>query len=297
VKKLPAYTLKTKRLTPEAQAVLRTLQQAQEPDELLFTSLPQACGLPPIGTDEADDSEADAAEGEYATTAKILRKKLVQALQEIQTAYDRLLSETKSRLHDAFGVRSDETNLRKDLGVRASYLLGQCVERTLKSFTEEAVDETKTDAEWLEALVRIVADKPAESWTDEDVTGFEIKLSDLARRFKNLEALQKEVAAKGSQGFEARKITVTRPDGEETNQMVWFDNEQKDRIDGLLEEILGTLSKYDSQLQQAVVAKLTERVLGSAPQDNLAQIRDKRQDQEYEQEKSQTHSRSIGRQG
>lgn len=26
----------------------------------------------------------------------------------------------------------------------------------------------------------IVADKPAESWTDEDVTGFEIKLSDIA---------------------------------------------------------------------------------------------------------------------
>jgi len=288
VRKLPTYTLKTKRLSPEAHNVLQMLQQAQEPDELLFTSLPQACGLPPIDTGEADDD---------GTTAKILRKKLVQALQEIQTAYDRLLSESKSRLHDAFGVRSDETNLRKDLGVRAGYLVGQCVERTLRSFTLAAVDEMKTDAEWLEALVMIVADKPAESWTDEDVTGFEIKLSDLARRFKNLEALQKEVAAKGSQGFEARKITVTRPDGEETNQMVWFDNEQKDRIECLLEEILGTLSKYDSQLQQAVVAKLTERLLGSALQDNLAQIPDKQQDQEYEQEKSQTHSRSLRRKG
>jgi hypothetical protein len=69
-----------------------------------------------------------------------------------------------------------------------------------------------------------------------------------------LEALQKEVAAKGGHGFEACKITVTRPDGEESNRMVWFDNEQKDRIDRLLEKILGTLSKYDNQLQQAVVA-------------------------------------------
>jgi hypothetical protein len=174
--------------------------------------------------------------------------------------------------------------------------MGQCVERVLKSFTLAATDEIKTDTEWLEALVMIVADKPAESWTDEDVTGFEIKLSDIARRFKNLEALQKEVAAKG-EGFEARKITVTRPDGEETNRMVWFDNEQKDRIDGLLEEILGTLSKYDNRLQQAVVAKLTERVLGSVPQDNLAQIRGKQQNRTHEQEKNQTHTRSIGRQG
>jgi len=286
VKKLPAYTLKTKRLSSEAHDVLQALQQAQEPDELLFTSLPLACGLPPIGTGDAEDG----------TTAKTLRKKLVQALHEIQTAYDRLLSECKSRLHDAFGVSSSEAKLRENLRVRAGDLVGQCVERTLKSFTLAATDEIKTDAEWLEALVMIVADKPAESWTDEDVTGFEIKLSDLARRFKNLEALQKEVAAKG-EGFEARKITVTRPDGQETNRMVWFDNEQNDRIESLLQEILGTLSKYDTQLQQAVVAKLTERILGSVPQDNLAQIRGKRQDRKHEQENSQTHSRSIRRKG
>ncbi len=100
VKKLTTYTIKTKRLSPEAQAVLRTLQQAQEPDELLFTSLPQACGLLPIGTDEADDG----------TTAKTLRKNLIAALHEIQTAYDRLLSECKSRLHDAFGVSNQEVS-------------------------------------------------------------------------------------------------------------------------------------------------------------------------------------------
>lgn len=274
VKKLPPYTLKTKRLSREAQAVLRTLQQAQEPDELLFTSLPQACGLPPIGTSKTDDG----------TTAKTLRKKLVQALHEIQTTYDRLLAECKARLYDAFGVSSSETKLREDLRVRASYIVGQCVEKTLKSFAIAAIDEGKTDSEWVEALLVIVADKPAEFWTDEDVTGFEIKLSDLARRFKNLEALQKEVATKG-EGFEARKVTVTRPDGQETHGMVWIDRENQDQIESVLNEILGILNKYDnSQLQQSVVAKLTERILGSLPQDAVAQMRKKRQDWRDEQE-------------
>jgi len=37
----------------------------------------------------------------------------------------------------------------------------------------------------------IVADKPAESWTDEDVTRFEIKLSDIARRFKTWKPYRK----------------------------------------------------------------------------------------------------------
>lgn len=276
VKKLPAYTTRTKRLGSEAKAVLQTLLQAQEPDELLFASLPKACGLPPIVAGEADDG----------TRAKMLRKKLVQALHEIQTAYERLLNECQTRLHDAFGVGSGDTKLREHLRVRASYLEGKCVEPTLKRFTLAATDDTAADKEWLEALVMIVADKPAESWTDEDVTSFEMKLSDLARRFKNLEVLQKEkeVAAK-SEGFEARKITVTRPDGQETHRMVWFEREQQNQIDGLVEKVLEMLPD-NAQLQQAVVAKLTERVLGSASHENIAQIQRKRQKRGDERETS-----------
>ncbi len=252
VKKLPAYTIKTKRLSSEAQAVLQTLRDSQEPDELLFTYLPQACGLSPIIAGEADDG----------TTAGTFRKKLVQALHEIQTAYDCLLSECQTLLGNAFAVRSSETKLREDLRIRASYLVGQCLEPSLRRFTLAATDDTAAEREWLEALVMIVADKPTESWKDEDVTGFEIKLSDIARRFRNLEALQKEVAASTGEGFEARRITVTRPDGQEVHQTIWFDHERQDQIECLLDEIVGILNLHDNpQLQKAVVAKLAEKVL------------------------------------
>ncbi|MDJ0577628.1 MAG: hypothetical protein QNJ65_21020 [Xenococcaceae cyanobacterium MO_234.B1] len=46
VSKLPKYTKQTKRLSPEAVGVLQALQKTVEPDVLLFTELPQACGLP-----------------------------------------------------------------------------------------------------------------------------------------------------------------------------------------------------------------------------------------------------------
>jgi hypothetical protein len=174
--------------------------------------------------------------------------------------------------------------LREDLRVRARYLLGKCVERSLRSFTQAAVDEDKTDEEWLEALVMIVADKPPESWTDEDVTGFEIKLSDLARKFKNLEALQKEVAAKG-EGFEARRITVTRPDGEETHRMVWVDREREEQIEQLVERVLENLPDKD-QIRQAVLAKLTERILNSGFQDGVTQLQDKHQPRKSRQKKA-----------
>ena len=257
--------------------MLQTLQQAQETDELLFTSLPKACGLPPIVAGDEDDG----------TLAKTLTKKLIAALHEIQTAYDRLLSECQSLLYNAFAVRSSEEKLREDFRVRASYLTGQVLERRMRSFVMAAVDETATDTEWLEALAMIVVDKPAESWTDEDITSFEIKLSELARRFKDLEALQKDAQTGSREGFEARKITVTRPDGQETHSLVWFDHENQVQIDSLIEEILAVLNKYENpQLHQAVVAKLTERVLGSTETDNLSLIRAKRQEREHGQKTS-----------
>jgi len=66
--------------------------------------------------------------------------------------------------------------------------------------------------------------------------------------------------------------------------MVWFDNEQK-RIDGLLEQICGTLSKMTLNYSKLSLLQTDWRILGW-PQENLAQIRDKRQGSgEYEQEK------------
>jgi hypothetical protein len=266
VKKLPSYTTKTKRLSNEALAVLQNLQKAQEPDELLFTSLPLACGLNPIVVGDEDDG----------TVARTLCKKLVTVLHEIQTAYDRLLGECQILLHNAFAVRSTEEKLRQDLRVRASYLSGQVLERRVMSFVKAAVDENASDTEWLEALLMIVVDKPAKSWTDEDVTNFELNLSDLARRFKNLEALQKDSQTRDSEGFEARKITVTRPDGQETHSLIWFENKNQVEIDAAVGKILEMLSQYNNpQFEQAVVAKLTEHVLGSTLGDNISQMRDK----------------------
>ncbi|MFN4869452.1 MAG: hypothetical protein ACK5LD_06210 [Pseudanabaena sp.] len=258
VKKLPAYTTKTTRISTEAQAVVRTLQTAQEPDVLLFQTLPVACGLTAIASNQEDDG----------TTAKKFKGKLVQILQEVQTAYDRLLTDCQSLLHDAFAVRHDEAKLREDLRMRASYLTDNCSERLLKRFVLAAADETVDDRQWLESLLMIIADKPAESWTDTDVRSFEPKLTDLARRFMNLESLHKEMATSKSQakgkGFDARRITIARPDGQEVHQLIWLDPKDSDRLEVLVEKILSEESVQGSDhLKQALIAKLAERVMGN----------------------------------
>ncbi|MDJ1182803.1 hypothetical protein [Roseofilum casamattae] len=281
VAQLPKYTLSTQRLSPEAQQVLQTLQVAQEPDELLFNSLPTACGLSPITlTDEPDRDLA---------VAKLYRQKLVQALHEIQTAYDRLLSDCRQRLHQGFGVR-DEDKLRDDLATRASLLIGRCIEPALKRFILVAVDEDKSDRQWLESLVMIVADKPARSLTDSDITRFEMTLSDLVRRFKNLESLQKDADAAQHQGFSAKRITVTESDGREVHQVVWLNRDQDKLLETLVQKTLELAElKENPKLQKAFIAKLSERVLG----DNITDGEDRLDNQRKKRKNQNSQNRVL----
>ena len=71
----------------------------------------------------------------------------------------------------------------------------------------------------------VIADKPARVWKEDRIV-FESKLYDVARRFRNLEALQKEMARDSKTGYIARRITVTKPDGKDLSHVVWIDVDQ-----------------------------------------------------------------------
>ena len=261
VRKLPNFTLKTRRISDSSRAVLQTLLYTQEPDELLFKALPQACNMEPIIVSRGE-KDAPSGATDDGTIARTFRERLVEALREINAAYDTLLGECRDLLYSAFGVHSDRTQLRHDLQFRASRLLGNCVEASLNRFARATADETVSDRQWLEAVVMVVADKPAESWTDEDVTRFELNLSDLSRRFKNLEALQATVKAQGKGGFEARRLTVTRPDGTEVNKLVWADDEHQAKVDPAIDEFFQRFP--DAQLREMLLTRLTERMFDEA---------------------------------
>lgn len=262
VRQLPEFTRSTKRLSPEALRVLQALQTAQEPDALLFISLPEACGFNPMTAGEEENEQA----------AKAFRKKLVQCIHEIQTAYDNLLSDCQKHLYAAFGVRSKEANLREDLRVRASYLVGQCIDPVLKHFASKAVEEDLSDKDWLEALVRIVADKHPKGWIDQDLSRFEIALSDLVRRFQNLESLRTEIRRQGK-GFDALRITVTEPNGQEVHEVVWIDEEHEELFERLVEEVLNTSALKDNpRLQKGFLAKLNEKLLSRKDVDSLNEL-------------------------
>jgi len=267
VKKLPRYTLHTGRLNQSAINVRNTLLNAKEPDLLIFNSLPKALGVPEL--------KANGTEGH--TEAKEFRRRLVKALQELQTAYENLISHCKELLHTAFSIRSNKDKLREDLTVRANYLVGQCIEPTLRRFILAATNDVENEQDWLEPLLMIVADKPAENWKDEDILIFESKLSAIARKFINLEALQKGMAKSPGGGFTALRVTITKADGHEINRLVWKDNDKKEKVDALLKEFLEWKNiSTDKEMQHALIAALVEKVATKESKYEIPELRIKK---------------------
>lgn len=250
VRRLPAFAQRTRRVSTEAQAVRQALLAAHEPDTLLFEMLPAACGLQPIADSGIQDPRLP----------RELRARLQTALKELRDAHDQLLGQCRGYIHEAFGVRQDEGRLREDLRSRASYLQGRSIEPVLSRFTFAATDDSAEEQQWLQSMVMVIADKPSESWTDADADVFELKLSDIARRFKHLEAIIRDNAALWNSSAEARRLSVTRTDGTEVFDVAWIDEHERTALEGKADDIIRGLNLAGPQ-QRALLAILTEKIL------------------------------------
>lgn len=253
VRRLPPFAQRTRRVSIQAQAVRQALLAAHEPDKLLFELLPTACGLEPISDTGIQDQRLP----------RELRARLQTALKELRDAHEQLLGQCRSYIYEAFGVRQDESRLREDLRSRASYLQGRSIEPILSRFIFAATDDAADEQQWLQSLVMVIADKPSESWTDTDADVFELKLSDVARRFKHLEAIIRDNAALWHSRAEARRLSVTRTDGTEVFDVAWIDEHERAVLESKAEEIIGGLNLAGPQ-QRALLAILTEKILSPA---------------------------------
>lgn len=249
-RRLPFYSRNTEKLSRNAKEVRKILLQSPEPDEMLFELLPQACGLPAFKSDKiiANDSP------------RRFRDELALALKEIRETYDQLLSDCRAYLYEVFGVKQDVSRLREDLRTRASYLQGRSIEPILSRFIFTATENSNDDTEWLQSILMTIADKPVDSWTDADSDTFELKLSDIARRFNHLEAINKNNTRLWNGSAEARRVSIIKTDGSELHDIAWIDEIQKPLIEKQVEEILGKISDDKTQ-QKALLAVLAERIL------------------------------------
>jgi hypothetical protein len=252
---LPEYTRRAKTPSETAQRVCTALLNAREPDELLFAVLPEACDLPPFSSDANEHDEKAAAE--YV-------ERLRSALAELGSEYARLLEKIGDLLHAGFGNAGPRRALREDVRSRSRRLLQQVIEPKMRSFLATAADEQLDDDDWLEALAMTLASKPPSSWTDHDVAIFEALAAERAQWFRRLELLYHEMHGTKGAGFDARRVTLTAPDGTETAELVRVDQATCELVDDVLDQALGELKRrVGAQAPQALLGVLTTRLLSS----------------------------------
>lgn len=71
---------------------------------------------------------------------------------------------------------------------------------------------------------------------------------------------------------------MTRPDGQEIHQMVWVDHGRESQVEKIVDKILAELPD-DQQLRQAILAKLSERILNPDVGEGVKKIEEKRSDE------------------
>lgn len=244
VRELPAYATRTESVSPRARAVCQVLLAATEPDELLFAQLPAACELGPI----TESLDAPARSEEFVT-------RLRAALVELGSCYERLLDQIAGLLREAFAVPGDgSVELREHLRVRSSRLVANVIDPHLRGFLLIAGDRELDDSDWLEAIAMGLTSKPATSWGDHDVIAFEALLAERAAWFGRLEDLYFERLRRADETFDARRVTITAPDGSEASEIVSIDKVAHEVAGSALAPVLAELgSRLGAQRARAAL--------------------------------------------
>jgi hypothetical protein len=228
-REIPEYSRKTNNLPAVAVAVRQVLLDAREPVKLVFTMLPEACGLPPIGK-------------EGLKTPDELATRLRTALHEIQTAYPKLIKRLGIAICAGFDVFLETPAGRSNIAGRAAQLAAVVTEPALKAFALRLADTALDDRAWVESIANLLARKSCERWIDNDEREFHHQLEIAAGRFKRTELAL--IGTTKELNGHACRIAITKSDGSEVGDLVNWDGMDENRIRPVEGEINQILTKH-----------------------------------------------------
>jgi hypothetical protein len=228
-REVPDYCRKTNNLPATAVAVRRALLDGREPVKLVFTTLPEACGLSAIGEDglKAPDE---------------LASRLRTAFHEIRTAYPKLIERLRDAICAAFDVDAKRPAARRDIADRADQLAAAVTEPALKAFALRLADAVLDERAWVESVANLLARRSPERWTDNDETEFHHQLEIAAGRFKRTEMTF--IGTTRKLNGHACRIAITKSDGSEVGDLVDWNGMDESRIGPVEKEIRLILTKH-----------------------------------------------------
>ena len=259
VDKLPRYTMLTQELSDAAIALRKAINDAREPDALLFEQLPQALGFDAFGPLTETDSK----------TVDAFFNSLRSSLSELNRAYDNLLSFIEEMLVSAFSLQSNGDSPHIELINRARPLLESAIETKLKGFLIRICDEELDFKEWVEAIGTYIANKPPASWNDSDKVHFEMNLSELARKFHHFRAVSFErqrqsekTTDNAGQVIRVGITTLSSPEQERVVTVPPTAEEQIDNIERGIDQVFESAGvDGDANLRLAILARLSQKLM------------------------------------
>jgi hypothetical protein len=227
-REVPEYSRKTNTLSATAVALRRALLDARDPVKLVFTMLPEACGLRAIGKEGLKDPEE-------------LASRLRRALHEIRIAYPTLIHRLEKAIFAAFDI-DERAGARKVIAARAAQLAAVLTEPVLKSFAIRVADAALDDRGWVESIANLLTRKSCERWVDNDETEFHHQLEIAAGRFRRTELAR--IGTSNRLNGHACRIALTKSDGSEVGDLVNWEGMDESKIGPVEGQILQILSQH-----------------------------------------------------
>ena len=215
VANLPEYSRSTKRVSQTAIAIREVILEAREPIHMVFHDLPIACGHQKFDTEMAVSVK----------TADTFVQQVKTAMDELEMSLLGLKHRMADNIAVAFGYEGQSLQeCRPKLAKRAEILMMQVTESKLKGFAFRLFDNLQPDLEWLESVGSFVSLRPPSRWRDEDEDVFNQELETLISRFRRTEAIE----FNGTDGALRLRVTVTKPDGSERQEVIHFEPDEED---------------------------------------------------------------------
>ncbi|SFP79921.1 hypothetical protein [Sphingomonas rubra] len=171
VLELPAWVLRTGRLSPVATKVRNLAKLASDPNKFLLDDLPSIFG--------ADDRTAE----EAVTVVGSLQ----DGLRELVGAYPLLLRELEAVLLRELRLGELTEKVRADLQARAAAVRGLTGNYRLDAFATR-LQTYSSELEEIEGFASLAANKPPRDWVDRDIDHARVEIAALAQEFVRAEA-------------------------------------------------------------------------------------------------------------
>ena len=269
IARLPRYTLVTRELSEKALALRKAIEDAREPDVLLFEELPKATGFSPFGADAEKNPTLRVGGRTQRQTVDEFFKVLRNAISELSRAYDDLLHFIEQLLVSAFSLSESGEEIRIELLKRAELLIDLTIETRLKGFLIRVCDGGLDFTGWIEAIGTYIANKPPASWNDLDKAHFEMNLSELARKFHHFEAVsferKKQTEEFPDTASEPIRVGITTPNKPERERVVTVAStveEQAVKIENAINQVFESFGvDRNPEFRLAVLARISQKLM------------------------------------